>query len=62
MYDDPRHIRDNVIKIRVNDDQLDVIKALARLNQRQTATLAVELMFEAIAQRMTQLTDIASAA
>lgn len=49
MYADPRHIRDNPIKVRLNDDEYAAIEALARLNKRQPAAFARELLMEGIA-------------
>lgn len=51
MYADPTHVRKHEIKIRVNDDQLAVVDAMARFNKRQRAVLALELMFEALQAR-----------
>jgi hypothetical protein len=51
MYPDPTHVRKHEIKIRVNDDQLRVVDAVARLNKRQRAVLALELMFEGLEAR-----------
>jgi hypothetical protein len=50
-YPDPTHVRKHEIKIRVNDDQLRVVDAVARLNKRQRAVLALELMFEGLEAR-----------
>ena len=44
MYDDPTHIRDREIKLRLNDAELDLVDALARYNQRQRATFIRELL------------------
>lgn len=51
MYADPTHVRKHEIKIRVNQDQLAVVDSLARLNKRQRAVFALELMFEALDAR-----------
>ncbi|QAU22566.1 hypothetical protein EO087_00075 [Dyella sp. M7H15-1] len=48
MYADPRHIRDNPIKVRLNDDEYAAIEALARLNKRQPAVFARELLMQGI--------------
>ncbi|MBB3227028.1 hypothetical protein FHW69_001629 [Luteibacter sp. Sphag1AF] len=50
MYADPSHIRDNPIKVRLNDDEYAAIEALARLNKRQPAAFARELLMRGIAQ------------
>ena len=43
-YEDPAHVRDNVIKVRLNDIEEDFVRAAARLNQRQPAAFARELL------------------
>lgn len=49
MYADPSHMRDNPIKVRLNDDEYAAIEALARLNKRQPAVFARELLMQGIA-------------
>ncbi|PXV54201.1 hypothetical protein SAMN04487785_11419 [Dyella jiangningensis] len=61
MYADPRHIRDNPIKVRLNDDEYAVIEAMARLNKRQPAVFARELLMQGIAL-LEQRNEIADAA
>jgi hypothetical protein len=61
MYADPRHIRDNPIKVRLNDDEYAVIEAMARLNKRQPAVFARELLMQGIAL-LEQRNDTAHAA
>jgi len=43
MYADPAHIRDNIIKVRLNDPEHDVFMSLARLNERQPSPFLREL-------------------
>lgn len=50
MYDDPAHIRDHEIKVRLNDDELAVVDALARYNQRQRATFIRDLVMASVAR------------
>lgn len=50
MYDDPTHIRDHEIKVRLNDDELAVVDALARYNQRQRATFIRDLVMASVAR------------
>ncbi len=38
-YEVRRHVRRNVIKIRLNDDELDCVIAFARLARKQRAKL-----------------------
>jgi hypothetical protein len=51
MYADPTHARKHEIKVRVNADQLAVVDSMARLNRRQRAVFALELIFEALEAR-----------
>lgn len=41
-YEVRRHVRRNVIKIRLNDDELDCVIAFARLARKQRAKLGRE--------------------
>lgn len=50
-YENPRHIRRNVIKIRVNDDEYDLLSACANLGRKQKATLAREWMLAEMKRR-----------
>lgn len=53
-YEDPTHLRDNPIKVRLNDDEYDLIKALSVYAKKQPAVLARELLLagvEALANR-----------
>lgn len=43
-YESRRHVRSNVIKIRLNDDENDCVTAFSRLSRKQRATLAREWM------------------
>lgn len=43
-YASRRHVRSNVIKIRVNDDENDCVTAFSRLSRKQRSTLAYEWM------------------
>lgn len=49
MYADPTHARANPIKVRLNDEEYAVIESLARLNKRQPAVFARELLMRGIA-------------
>lgn len=43
-YESRRHVRSNVIKVRLNDDENDCVIAFSRLSRKQRATLAREWM------------------
>lgn len=65
MYDDPTHIRDNPIKVRFNDAELDLVRALARFNGRQPAAFVRELVMASVARaerEQQQITEHAAAA
>lgn len=47
MYQDPAFIRDNVVKIRLNDVEDDFLTAWANLRGSQKATLAREVLMQA---------------
>ncbi|KAF1009519.1 MAG: hypothetical protein GAK28_00157 [Luteibacter sp.] len=49
MYADPTHLRNKVIKVRLNDDERDLVDALARLNKTQPAVLLRDLVLQGIA-------------
>ena len=48
MYTDPSLIRDNVVKIRLNDLEDDLVTALVNYRGGQKATLLRELLIEAV--------------
>jgi hypothetical protein len=57
MYDDPTHIRDHEIKVRLSEAELAVVDALARYNHRQRAAFVRELVMASVARCETQSTD-----
>lgn len=44
MYDDPRHLRDHITKVRLDEDTDDLLQSLARFHRTQKAVLARELL------------------
>lgn len=48
MYADPRHIRDHEVKVRLNEDEMKVLEALAQYNHVQKSVLARELILAAL--------------
>lgn len=48
MYDNPRPIRQHEIKIRVNADEYDFLRAWARLARKQLAVLARERLLAGV--------------
>ena len=51
MYADSRHIRDHEVKVRLNEDELHLLEALAQYNQQQRAVMARELIVSALRRR-----------
>lgn len=49
MYADPTHLRNKVIKVRLNDDERDLVDALARVNKTQPAVLLRNLVLQGLA-------------
>lgn len=50
MYADPTHIRDHVVKVRLNDAEARLLEALAEFNHAQPAAFARELLLEQLAR------------
>ncbi|HEX7112730.1 MAG TPA: ribbon-helix-helix protein, CopG family [Mizugakiibacter sp.] len=48
MYADPTHVRDHEVKVRLNDDELALVDALARYNRRQRAAFMRELVMASV--------------
>lgn len=48
MYADPTHIRDNAIKAQFNDQEYDLLVALAQFNGMQPAVFVRELALSSI--------------
>ncbi|KAF1006758.1 MAG: hypothetical protein GAK28_02434 [Luteibacter sp.] len=49
MYADPTHLRTKIIKVRLNDDERDLVDALARINKTQPAVLLRDLVLQGLA-------------
>lgn len=48
MYANPKDRRENEVKIRLNDDELELLESLAKYNRAQRAVFARELLMAAI--------------
>lgn len=46
MYAEQTHLRNKVIKVRLNEDERDLVDALARINKTQPAVLLRDLVLE----------------
>lgn len=64
MYADPTHLRDHEIKLRLNEDELAVVDALARYNKQQRAAYVRDLVMASVRrhERDAQVTDESRAA
>lgn len=61
-YEDPAHVRDNVIKVRLNDIEDELIRAAAKFNQRQPAAFVREALLDWMAKNVGQSNDHARVA
>ncbi|MEQ3658634.1 MAG: hypothetical protein ABNH21_06730 [Glaciecola sp.] len=48
MYDNRKHVRDNAIKVRFNQDEIEAINALAKLSRKQRAAFIYEAVIKQI--------------
>ncbi len=48
MYADPKHIRDHITKVRLDEDTDDLLSSLAKFHRTQKAVLARELLEEGL--------------
>lgn len=48
MYADPRNIRDHVVKVRLNEHEVELLHALSNYNRSQPAVLARDLLLDAL--------------
>lgn len=55
MYTDPSLIRDHVVKLRLNDQEAELINAWANYTGQQKATLLREMLLEQASLDMAQL-------
>ena len=52
MYADPKNIREYAIKVRLTQDEVIVLDAMANISRKQRATLMYELLMEAVSDRL----------
>lgn len=55
MYDDPRHLRDHITKVRLDEDTDDLLQSLARFHRTQKAVLARELLESSLREMLAEL-------
>ncbi|AFC85888.1 hypothetical protein [Frateuria aurantia] len=49
MYENPTHIRDKIIKVRLNADERNLVDALARINKTQPSVFLRDLVIQGLA-------------
>lgn len=54
MYADPKHIRDHVVKVRLNDAEMRLLLALAEFNHAQPSALARDLLLDQMTEQQKQ--------
>ncbi|MFW8589849.1 hypothetical protein ACOI22_03505 [Glaciecola sp. 2405UD65-10] len=48
MYDNRKHVRDNKVLVRFNEDEIEAIRALAVLKRKQTAAFIYEMVLNQV--------------
>lgn len=48
MYANPRHIRDHEVKVRLNEEEIHLLEALAQYNHSQKAVFARDLLLASL--------------
>jgi len=54
MYADPKNIREHAVKVRLTQDEMTLLDAMANLGKKQRATLMYELLMEAVNGRLSK--------
>ena len=57
MYINRNHVRDNAVKVRFSEEEMDAIRALAVLNRKQTAAFIYEMVLNQVNQERQQFTS-----
>ncbi|WP_462382249.1 hypothetical protein [Pseudomonas sp. Marseille-QA0892] len=55
MYADPKHIRDHITKVRLDEDTDDLLQCLAKFHRTQKAVLARELLEASLREMLNRL-------
>lgn len=61
MYDDPKHLRDHITKVRLDEDTDDLLRSLARFQRTQKSVLARELLEASLREMIARQEDTESA-
>lgn len=57
MYHDPKHLRDHITKVRLDEDTDDLLQSLAKFHRTQKAVLARELLEASLRDMISRLED-----
>lgn len=57
MYADPKHIRDHITKVRLDEDTDELLQCLAKFHRTQKAVLARELLEASLRDMLSRLED-----
>lgn len=57
MYHDPKHLRDHITKVRLDEDTDDLLQSLAKFHRTQKAVLARELLEASLRDMLSRLED-----
>lgn len=52
MYADPKNIREHAVKVRMTQDELTLLDAMANISKKQRATLMYEILMEAVNEKL----------
>lgn len=55
MYEDPRHLRDHITKVRLDEDTDDLLQSLARFHRTQKAVLARDLLEASLREMLSEI-------
>jgi len=57
MYHDPKHLRDHIRKVRLDEDTDELLQSLAKFHRTQKAVLARELLEASLRDMLSRLED-----
>jgi predicted DNA-binding protein len=57
MYHDPKHLRDHITKVRLDEDTDELLQSLAKFHRTQKAVLARELLEASLRDMISRLED-----
>ena len=57
MYHDPKHLRDHITRVRLDEDTDELLQSLAKFHRTQKAVLARELLEASLRDMLSRLED-----